>query len=129
LVPKYMKRKIKCGWTGCCSLKRPGLSSILGLFAWGSLAARSSELLTEATFLFAHSSLKRTVSRSDLGTLAWASLRARLSEHSGVQIKNNFEFQNPFSQTLKFWSFHTQNTSQIMFIGHIHKHTLKNAQN
>jgi len=22
LVPKYTKRKIKCGWTGCSSLKR-----------------------------------------------------------------------------------------------------------
>jgi len=129
------------GVTG--SLKRPGLSSF-----WAcSLGARSSELCPEATFQFAQSfacsSLKQTLSRSNisvrsqlaqancvqkrLGTLAWGSLRARLSERSTVQ-KKNFEFQNPFSQTLQYLSSHTQNSSQMKFVGHVHKHKHQNAQ-
>jgi len=46
------------------SLKRPSFSCVLGVFAWDSLALRSSELLTEATFVFAHASL--TVRLSEL---------------------------------------------------------------
>jgi len=93
---------------------------------------------------FACASLKRTLDRSnivvrlrfaqancvqnELGTFAWGSLRHRLSELSTVQNKN-FEFQNPFSQTLQFWSSHTQNSSQMKFIGHVHKNIHQNAQN
>jgi len=43
--------------------------------------------------------------------------------------KKNFEFQNSFSQTLQFWSSHTQNSSQMKFIDHVHKQIHKNAQN
>jgi len=73
-----------------------------------SLTARSSELCPEAP--------------------GHVSLEVRLSERSSVQNKN-FEFQNPFSPTLQFWSSHTQNSSQMKFIGHVHKHIHQNAQN
>ena len=128
LVHKYMKQKFKCGLTRHGSLQ------------W-RLVRLSDQVLVASRRVrleLACSSLKRTLSRSNisirselrsqlaqancvqkhLGTLTWGSLRARLSERSKVQ-KKNFEFQNPFSQTLQFWSSHTQNLSQIKFIGHV----------
>jgi len=136
LVPKYTKRKIKCGWTGCCLLKRRlvRLSDQVSVAFW----ACSLEVLLPLSQ--ANSSQKQHCCSLTLRSRFaeancvqnWTghvrSLRRRLSEHSSVQNKN-FEFQNPFSQTLQFWSSHTQNSSQIMFIGHVHKHIHKNAQN
>jgi len=137
--PCTRNEKIKCGWTGCCSLKR----SLVRLSDQVSEASWACSLRVRLRFAQANSVQKQhSCSLRLRSRFTQANCVQKWYGHARLRFaqsplkwtlfspeKKNFEFQNPFSQTLQFWFFHTQNSSQIMFIGHIHENTLNDAQN